>query len=77
MLTTAFIWYKIQQKQYICEILLEFKISVFYFNVYVCSMYMYVMSNDSSEIILICWCGAQDTFGIIINVEERFCLLSG
>ncbi len=28
------------------------------------------MSHDSSEIILICWFAAQETFLIIINVEN-------
>ncbi len=26
-------------------------------------------SRDRSELIIICWCGAQETFHIIINVE--------
>ncbi len=28
------------------------------------------VSHDPSEIILICWFGAQETFHIIINVEN-------
>ncbi len=30
------------------------------------------MSHDPSEIILICWFGAQETFLIIINVDKFF-----
>ncbi len=35
------------------------------------------VSRDPSEIILICWFGAQETFIIIINVENGFELLNG
>ncbi len=65
-----------------CEILLIFKIAVFYVNI--CSNVIYFCDQScifsiitavfsvtwSSEIILICWFAAQETFLIIINVEN-------
>ncbi len=30
------------------------------------------VSHDPSEIILICWCAAQDTFLFIIKVENSY-----
>ncbi len=35
----------------------------------------YLVSHDPSEIILIYWFAAQETFLIIINVEISFCWL--
>ncbi len=31
-----------------------------------------LVSHDPSEIILICWFGAQETFTIIVNVENSY-----
>ncbi len=74
------IWSKKKSKN--CEIILQFKISVFYVNI--CSVVIYFCDQScifsiitpvfsvtwSSEIILICWFTAQETFLIIINVEN-------
>ncbi len=69
-------------KQPYCKILLQCKISVFYVNIcwnviYFCdqscifSIITAVFSVTwSSEIIIICWFTAQETFLIIINVEN-------
>jgi len=49
---------------------------VFYFNIISFNLYgkaeftVFTVSYDPSEIILICWFAAQDTF--IINVENGF-----
>ncbi len=72
-------------KHWSCEILLQFQIMVFYFNVYfqynlllwcnaefpavINSSLQSSVSHDPSEIILICWFAAQETFLIIFNVE--------
>ncbi len=50
----------------IYEILLPFKIAVFYVNI--CFTYHYSSVTWSSEIIIIYWFTAQETFLIIINV---------
>ncbi len=55
------------------------KITVFYFNtfkivIYSCDgkndLLQFLVSDDTAEIILICWFGAQETFLIVINVEN-------
>ncbi len=62
-----------------CEILLQFKIKVFYCNIFLNTIYSWdqswifsiitPVSHDPSEIILICWFDAHETC-IIINVEK-------
>ncbi len=81
MLIKAAYLIKIQWKQYYCEILLQFNCSTgFYLNIFLkCNLFLWCkavfsallqssVSHDPSEIILICWFAAQDTFLIIINV---------
>ncbi len=72
----------------ICEILLQFKITVFCCKIYLkCNLFLWCaaefsasllqssVSHDPSEIILICWFAAQETFLIIIiNVKKYRCI---
>ncbi len=59
------------------DILIQYKISVFYCIV----KYIWIFSSqssvsrDPSEIILICWFGAQETFLIIIKWWKQLCCL--
>ncbi len=58
-------------------ILLQFQIKSFilFYIIYIDGKAEFLqssVSHDPSEIILICWFGAQDTFSIIINVWNSF-----
>ncbi len=66
-------------------ILLQFKITAFYLNIYFkCDLFLRCkaefssqllqssVSHDAPEIILICWFTAQETFLIIINVKNSY-----
>ncbi len=69
-----------------CEIILQFKITVFYVNIFQNVIYSCDQSwifsiitpvfsvTWSSEIILICWFAAQETFLIMISVKLRCCV---
>ncbi len=68
----AFIWSKIQQKQY-CEILLEFKIADYYFIIfqnviYFCDGKAELLATIMPSVLLIC-CVTNIHFFIIINVK--------
>ncbi len=79
LLFDAFIWSNIQKKS---EIFLQFKIACFlcesilncnlflWSNLYFQHHYSVFSVTWSSEIIIICWFAAQETFMIIINVEN-------
>ncbi len=69
-----------------CEILFQFIITVFYLNIYSnvflwckaefsASLLQSSLSHDPSEITLIRWFSAQETFLIIINVENSYAAL--
>ncbi len=67
--------------QQFCEILLQFKVTLFCFKMYfipllLCkaefSAVITPVSHDPSEIILICWFADQETFLIIVNVKNSF-----
>jgi len=56
-----------------CEILIQFKVTVFYLYIFILQS---SVSHDPSEIILICRFDAQEAFLIIINVKNScYCLI--
>ncbi len=80
------LYLKKKKKQSSCEILLHFKVTVFYVNIFNILIYscdgkaeflalllQSSVSHDPSEIILICWFGAQETIIVIISNVENSC----
>ncbi len=62
---------------YYFEILLQSKIGAFYFNIFSNVFFPWFqqpVSHEPSEIILICWFYAQETFIIIIINAENSCI---
>ncbi len=62
--------YVIKKYHIIISIIIYSKISNFVLNYYFLKVLNSSESHDPSEIILICWFGAQEAFLIIINVEN-------
>ncbi len=80
MLTnTAFIWQKIHQKW--LNIIRILKNSFLFEYILKCNLFLWCkaefssVSHDPSEIILICWFAAQETFIIKKNWKQLCCLI--
>ncbi len=65
-------YYKLQC---LFSIWIYLKLFLWYKAEFSASLLQYSVSHDPSEIILICWFAAQETFPIIINVEKQLCCL--